>query len=253
MSKQIYDQSWHDAYSAQTIHSARKILPAVFELKARVESVCEFGCGHGHWLSAAREAGVGSVLGIDGAWTDRQKLLFPERNFRVADLSAKLELDQRFDLCISLEVGEHLPARAAAAFVNSIARSSSLVLFGAAIPFQGGYRHINERYPSYWADLFDREGFSAFDIIRPSHWADKSIHYYYRQNILIFAERADTDLIGRCRAAMERLAFTRPLDVVHPEKYDLMASYQAIALKRLLPKLPRSIVTYLTRHLNVRS
>jgi hypothetical protein len=244
-----YDQSWHDEYSAQTLTSARRILPTVLAI-GPIQSICEFGCGHGHWLAAAIEQGIVDCIGLDGEWTDRSKLLIPQKQFRSVDLGKRVDLGRQFDLAISLEVGEHISPENAKMFVKNITSSSRIALFGAAIPLQGGFKHVNEQYPSYWRALFNEAGFEAFDVIRPLHWADTSIHYYYRQNILCYIDKQSTQLIEGCRALQRRLYEERePLDLVHPEKYELMASYGAIALKRLVPQLPRAIIQVVKRRL----
>ncbi len=77
-----------------------------------------------------------------------------------------------------------------------------MVLFSAAIPQQGGVGHINERWPSYWAGLFDEHGYGAFDLVRPAVWTDDRVEIWYRQNLLVFAKGHATS--------------TRMLDIVHP-------------------------------------
>ena len=178
-----FGRRWHDCYGCQTLCSAEKILPHIFQLRP-VKSILEDGCGHGHWLKAALALGVEDVIGIDGDWTDRAKLLFPAERFGAFDLGEKVDLGRKFDLVISLEVGEHLNDHSSEQLVDTIVRHADLVLFGAAIPYQGGYRHINEQWPSYWREIFRSRGYISFDIVRPEFWTDRSIHYYYRQNAL---------------------------------------------------------------------
>ncbi len=85
----VYDATWHDTYGAQTLYSAERILPYIFQLWP-VKSILEVGCGHGHWLQVARALGIEDVIGIDGDWTDRSKLMFPAERFRAFDLGEKL-------------------------------------------------------------------------------------------------------------------------------------------------------------------
>ena len=35
-------------------------------------------------------------------------------------------------------------------YINSLTRLAPVILFSAAIPFQGGSGHVNEQWPEYW-------------------------------------------------------------------------------------------------------
>ena len=84
-----------------------------------------------------------------------------------ADLTHPLQLDRQFDLVLSLEVAEHIPAGRAATFIDSLVRHGDAILFSAAIPRQGGEQHINCQWPSWWAELFTQRGYQTFDLVRP--------------------------------------------------------------------------------------
>src|SRR5579862_3100091 len=73
------------------------------------------------------------------------------RKVHCSRLDRPFNLGRSFDLAMSFEVAEHLPPDAAKGFVDSLTRLAPLVLFSAAIPFQGGVGHINEQWPEYWA------------------------------------------------------------------------------------------------------
>jgi hypothetical protein len=64
-------------------------------------------------------------------------LKIPANFFTVFDFQNNVFFDKKYDLAVSLEVAEHLPIESAANFINSITQSADLVLFSAAIPFQG--------------------------------------------------------------------------------------------------------------------
>ncbi|NQU54345.1 MAG: hypothetical protein HQ522_17605 [Bacteroidetes bacterium] len=74
-------------------------------------------------------------------------------------------------------------------------RTGDVVLFSAAIPYQGGDGHINEQFPEYWGKIFATYGFVPIDIIRPQIWRNKEIaQTWVRQNLLIFVKK---DLANR--------------------------------------------------------
>lgn len=103
-----------------------------------------------------------------------------------ADLSQPIELGRRFDLAQSLEVAEHLPRERAAIFVGNLVRHSSMILFSAAPPGQGGLNHINEQPYDYWRNLFAVHKYSLFDCIRDQICNVKSIAPWYRYNTFLY-------------------------------------------------------------------
>jgi SAM-dependent methyltransferase len=197
-----------------------------------VRSVVDVGCGRGAWLSVFRERGVRRATGIDGDYVERDRLLFPREDFVAHDLSAPFVGDERYDLVVSLEVGEHLPERSARPFVRTLASLGSVVLFSAAIPGQGGLHHVNEQWPDYWAALFAEVGFAPIDCIRPRVWDDPSVEVWYAQNTLLFA----TDEAIRATPALEALAAepSRPLAVVHPRLFASPRPVSPIELARIV-------------------
>jgi len=78
----------------------------------------------------------------------------------------------------------------------------------AAVPRQGGERHINEQWQSYWVKLFDALGYDVHDYIRSSIWNDEQMPCWYWQNTLFFTRRG----LALPAAGVGAM----PLDVVHP-------------------------------------
>lgn len=197
--------------------SARRILPLILDL-LHPQSVLDVGCGTGTWLAALRAAGIYDVVGIDGRWIDRAALEIPVDRFLSLDLERPFDLHRRFDLALSLEVGEHLAPEAADHHVASLVRHSSAVLFSAAIPFQGGSHHTNEQWPSYWAERFRRHGFEPIDCVRAAVWDLPDVAWWYSQNTILYVERSRVDGDERLRRA-RAAAQSMPMDLVHPRKF----------------------------------
>lgn len=168
------------------LRSAERVVP---HLKAAltIESVADFGCGQGAWLNVWRAAGV-AVLGVDGPYVDRSRLLIEPAEFHAADLGEPIDLGRRFGLVQSLEVAEHLPREKARQFVDTLCRHGSCVLFSAAVPGQGGEQHINEQPLSYWRRLFGDNGYAAIDYLRPLIFADREVQWWYRYNTLLYVK-----------------------------------------------------------------
>ena len=244
----MYPSQWHREFGDRTLASAHAILPPLLDRFA-VASMVEVGCGHAHWSAAARDHGVAKLHCIDGAWNDRSQLLVDPNIFAEHDLARPLALPQRYDLAVCLEVAEHVAEHGAATLVASLVEAAPVVLFGAAIPMQGGHGHINEQWPSYWRDLFAAHGYRPHDLVRPRHWHDREIHYWYRQNCFVYVDESDA---AACRnaASADPCPSIALMDAVHPEKFEEVASYEAIAGKRLLQRLPGWALTRLRSKLS---
>lgn len=180
----VYDKGFFDSHRIGSAQSARAILPIVFEYIAP-KSVIDVGCGSGDWLSVALELGVHSVLGVDGDYVTEDALSIDSSQFVRSDLTRPLEIERRFDLAICVEVIEHLSNLSETTLIESLVKAADVIVFSGAIPQQGGTHHINERWPWHWARLFGRHGWGTFDVLRPRIWHDRTIEWWYRQNIFL--------------------------------------------------------------------
>jgi len=215
VARQAYSSAFYAGQMPGALQSARVILEILFET-FRPASVLDVGCGQGAWLAAAEELGSVKLAGIDGPWVDPAALLSPKIEFSHANLEEGIKVSQQFDLCISVEVAEHLRDHRARAFVEALCAASEIVLFSAAVKGQGGTNHVNEQWQSYWAQLFDAAGYQHYDLFRPRVWMDRRVERWYRQNLLLYAKRSHpvSDLLKK------GALIPGPLDIVHPEVYE---------------------------------
>ena len=187
----VYDTEFYDFLASFAVGSAEQIVPLLRALLP-IDSVADFGCGQGGWLSVWRSSGA-EVMGVDGPYIDRRKLMIDAAEFRTADLSRPIDLGRRFDLVQSLEVAEHLPRHRASDFVDMLTAHGPLVLFSAAVPGQGGEHHINEQPLEYWRRKFGDRNYRAIDCIRPQVVGNRRIQQWYRCNIVLYARAADLE------------------------------------------------------------
>lgn len=217
---QPYDGAFYENQVTGSERSARVILPLIYAVY-QPGSVIDIGCGQGAWLAVAGALGSTDLTGVDGAWVDTTRLRHPAIRFKPADLGGVIPVTARHDLCMSLEVAEHLPSEQADRFVDALCGSSDVVLFSAAVRFQGGTAHVNERRASYWAERFADRGYDCVDLVRGAVWNDERVEWWYRQNALVFVKRG-TAVAQRLLAAPRP---TPPLDLVHPEAFESKMAY----------------------------
>ena len=102
-----YDGGFFDYISIGSRRSAAIVAPLVLK-HYQAKSVADIGCGRGAWLAEWQRAGVTDYIGIDGDYIDRDQLLISPGRFVTHDLTKRFDIGRRFDLVVSLEVGEHI-------------------------------------------------------------------------------------------------------------------------------------------------
>jgi len=230
---QPYDTSFFEGLSPVSRESARAVVPLVSTLVSPA-SVLDVGCGTGTWLAEWVAQGVTDVVGLDGEYIDKALLQVDRARFVPTDLRNRFSLGRKFDLVQCLETAEHIDGAYADVLIESITGHGDLVLFSAGIPGQGGTGHVNEQWPSYWAEKFARAGFTMFDVMRPLIWTDSRIQAWYRQSMLIFSRARVFDAAESC------------VDYVHPELWAARSDYAANP-RQLVRSLPRALTFALGR------
>ena len=232
-----YDQSFFDYVNASATAAAQRIVP-MLQQQLAPDSVLDVGCGQGAWLAVWHSRGVHDLAGVDGAYVDRERLLFAPQRFYPHDLSQPFDLGRRFSLVQCLEVAEHLPPGDAGTLLDSLTRHGEVIVFSAAPPGQGGHDHVNERSYDYWRALFLERGYVAVDLLRPRILADAAIDPWYRYNTLLYVNRsALTSHGGTLQASL--IPAGRAVPDLAPLAYRLR--------KRLVSQLPVSLMTAMAR------
>lgn len=248
MQNRFYNREFFETIRDGSVRSADVIVPLVMGLLP-VTSVVDVGCGQGAWLASFQRRGVSDILGMDGDYVDRSSLFIPAEKFAAADLTKPMNLGRRFDLAVSMEVAEHLPAEGAGVFVETLTRLAPAVLFSAAVPFQGGNHHINEQWQSYWAELFAACGYRTIDCIRSKVWDDPAVEWWYAQNTLLFVYAEFAAMHPVLADGIDRTDLAR-LNLVHPKNFlckedlrrEAIAELAAVPpLSKAWPDLFRSI------------
>lgn len=213
----LYKEDFYRIQKEASKRSAREIIPLILGF-IHPKSVVDVGCGLGTWLTVFKEFGITECLGIDGDYIKKNMLQIPQEEFLPFDLTKPLQLNREFDLVVSLEVAEHLPAECAEIFIDSVTKLGHVILFSAAIPFQGGVCHVNEQWPHYWLKYFKKNNYLIIDCLRRAIWDNENVEPYYAQNIFVFVKH---NCIGNYPLLERELENTNisQLAIVHPKIY----------------------------------
>jgi SAM-dependent methyltransferase len=212
-----YTPEFFATLQAGSRNSAREIVPLILEL-IHPQSVVDVGCGDGTWLSVFQEFGIRDYLGIDGDYIESEQLQISSDNFLSFDLKQPISIEKAFDLVLSLEVAEHLPADCADIFVDSLTKLGEAIVFSAAIPYQGGTEHINEQWQNYWVTRFQSRGYQVIDCLRNKIWNNEQVEPWYAQNSLIFVKEDRLDNYPLLQQELQKTNTTQ-LAIVHPKIY----------------------------------
>jgi SAM-dependent methyltransferase len=239
----LYSSTFFAVQQDGSIQSAEILVPLVLS-RFQVSSVVDVGCGVGGWLNVFSRHGITDYLGIDGAYVPLDMLKIPADKFRAEDLVQLLDIGRAFDLACCMEVAEHLPESCAEQLVTALVTAAPVILFSAAIPRQGGTAHVNEQWPSYWAEKFGRRGYVAVDCIRPAMYGNPRVDWWYRQNALIFCRPE------RCPTGYEPVRSAYELNRVDPSMIEHLfvpdSGTEAVrTINRALPVLGSAILNKL--------
>jgi SAM-dependent methyltransferase len=225
--KNYYDENFFNNQSGGSENSASIVVPEIIKL-FKPGSVVDLGCGVGTWLSEFTKNNVNDILGIDGDYVKVEMLKISKDKFMPMDVQKSFSLDRKFDMAISLEVGEHLLTESSQTFVESLTKLSDVVIFSAAIPFQGGVNHINEQWQSYWSELFEKAGFVPSVPLRKILWNDSRVLVWYKQNMVVYVKK---EAVANYPFLSESVHSV--LDIVHPELYLRTTDPKRASLKNL--------------------
>lgn len=214
ISSEAYSGDFFASQVAGSHTAASIILPLLFG-DWKPSSIIDIGCGLGPWCAAALDMGIPKCMGVDGAYVQTDWLCIPPDCFTEHNLEEPLPQNFSADVAICVEVAEHLSPERASGFVADLCRIAPLVLFSAAIPYQGGSRHLNENWLEYWAMHFSQNGMAAYDVLRDKIWRDRRVPWWYRQNLMVFAKPD----FAKSNLRLSKPAIPSMLTRIHPDMF----------------------------------
>lgn len=226
---QAYHYRHDQAGVPEVLRSARVIVPILHKL-FRPSFVVDVGCGTGDWLSVWTEQGDVAIRGFDGPWVPPSGLMIDSSFFVTWNLNETPPPLPKCDLAMCLEVAEHLNSSAATGILDALCAAAPVIVWSAAVPGQGGYGHINERYQHEWVAEFAKRCFEPVDLIRPQVWLDERVSWWYQQNLLVFVHQ-DSGI----RLPPSPLPIIT--SIIHPSLYEQASDPRNYSLRRMLPHL----------------
>jgi SAM-dependent methyltransferase len=191
---ELYDVPYFTAVDRHARMSAPAIAASIDGDFSPVR-VLDVGCGTGALLAELRARGI-MAHGLEYSQAALDYCESRGLTVRRVNLEQTVppDLGGGYDVVVSMEVAEHLPANVADRFVSLLSQSERVVVFTAAVPGQGGSDHVNEQPHSYWIAKFAQHGF-RHDGERSQRWRSGwracGVTWYYIQNLMIFVKRAE--------------------------------------------------------------
>jgi SAM-dependent methyltransferase len=154
------------------------------------QSVVDVGCGSGGISAAFMKAGCYDIHSFDysRAALKRAKTRgLPD--VRHIDLGAVDHIPAKGDVCICLEVAEHLPESLAPKLCKLLSETAPTLVMSAAPPGQdGGHLHVNEQPQEYWIELMRKFGmrYDGYAVASIRKAYDGKMIRDYDANLMVF-------------------------------------------------------------------
>lgn len=189
----IYNDNFFNNTIKFEADSAQAFVEVVLE-HFSPRSIVDIGCGAGIYLFEFEKKGIKDILGIDGSVHARNSFLLSEDKLEIFDLAKYYRFKRSYELCLCLELAEHLREEDADTLVDSITSASDLLIFTAAVPGQGprSIGHINEQPHEYWIDKFEKKDYLfQEDLTREmrTKMAEKKVVWWIVNNLMIFKKK----------------------------------------------------------------
>lgn len=187
----IYDKKFFDNTLKLEGPSAKAVVEILLK-NFNIQSIIDIGCGSGIYLKEFLEKNI-EAIGYDGAQAALENSLVGDK-IKIHDLCQPLKLNKKFDLCLCVEVAEHLPEKYADTLIKTLVNLSDLIVFTAATPGQGprSIGHINEQPHSYWIEKFKNYNFilekELTEKIR-KEMITEDVVWWITKNLMIFKKK----------------------------------------------------------------
>ena len=155
----IYNPLVHLAFERSARRNAPPLVKGIRRLFPHAKRVVDVGCGTGRFAAEFQSEGY-EVEGYEYSAKLRRQAAKRGIGVSAFDLSTGVPTlpPRLFDIALSTEVAEHIPAEFAETLAHFLLNCAPVVVFTAAQPGQGGTGHINEKPREYWIEVFTNAG-----------------------------------------------------------------------------------------------
>jgi len=188
--KNFYTPALYEKIKDNGYNFAKIIIPELKKIKQNnLFNVLDVGCGGGSFLKGCEIQNL-DIIGVDAPHV-KGSLQILNSKIQYENLEKPLFVKKNgtslyFDLCVSLEVAEHIDQKYSDIFIDSLCRHSDLILFSAAQPGQPGINHINCQNLDFWIKKFEKRGYKHIESITIWIRKNQNIYNWYRKNSMIF-------------------------------------------------------------------
>jgi SAM-dependent methyltransferase len=187
----LYTESWFQL-RPKLAWRTEPFCQAVWRTLGPFKTVVDLGCGIGEFIAHFNRVFGIYAVGFEGC-ENCLTYITSGASIYMHDLREPLNWgDSKFDLCMCLELAEHIEPEYVDVLIDSCCSTSEMILFTAAKPGQGGLGHVNLQPEEYWVEKFKTRNYTLrADKVSQlrynlTKWKDlKGIKAYY-QNAMVF-------------------------------------------------------------------
>ena len=197
---QIYPVSYFEWHRRPEVLRDVEFIVKVLVDKFKPKSVVDFGCGIGSYLHYFSKFGVKCIHGYEGSPNAFKCLLVNPKYVERHDLRDGIKSTKRYDLCLCLEVIEHISSKFEDTILNSLCASGYTLCLACAPCNQGGTHHINEKPHEYWIKKICKKGFifqeEVTEEIQKKLSKELKVKPWMARNIIIFQTNKSGTFLG---------------------------------------------------------
>lgn len=156
-----------------------------FIKNVEIKTVLDLGCGPAYYVKNFINEGI-ECDAYDGNPNTPQ---LTKGLGKVLDLSEEFDLGKKYDLVLSLEVGEHIPKEYEDIFIdNVLEHTNKYVLISWAIPNQSGDGHVNECPNEYIIGKIEAKGFE-YNKSLSEEFRKNARAFWFKNTLMLFCKK----------------------------------------------------------------
>lgn len=189
----MYNKNFYARCIKKYKQFAEDVIPILIN-EFNPNNVVDIGCGAGMYIKSFHDNGV-DVIGYEGSGDALLYGLLPEKVI-IHDMRNQLEFNRIFDLCLCVEVAEHIPKEKTDEFLDTLCKASNTIVFTAGQPGQWGTKHVNCQLQEYWIEKFANHGYEYQETtvqnlkneMNNLSSLDKKFNFFYK-NLMVYRRR----------------------------------------------------------------